>query len=202
MTDVVFAAAEVVTALSPGEPVDWVGNAWGGHVGIELAARRPDLVRSLVAASSPLLPITPGQRRQITLLFRVLGVVGPVPPLQRAVLPALLTEASAADPDVVRFVTGALDRAGRRSVANAIRSFIRDRVDITDLLPRVAGPTLFVASDDREDWTPEQAQMAAASVRDGRAAVVERARALIPIEQPEAFARVVRDFWRETEHRE
>ena len=23
------------------EPVDWVGNAWGGHIGIQLAVRRP-----------------------------------------------------------------------------------------------------------------------------------------------------------------
>ena len=37
MSEAVRAAAEVVERLSPGQPVDWVGNGWGGHVGMELA---------------------------------------------------------------------------------------------------------------------------------------------------------------------
>src|SRR4051812_28754160 len=96
MTDAVRGAAELVAAVSPGVPVDWVGNAWGGHVGLELAATRPELVRSLVAAGSPLQPITAKQRRLIGLLARVLRTVGPVAPVRRAVLPALLTAKSAA----------------------------------------------------------------------------------------------------------
>src|SRR3954447_5287732 len=52
VTDAVRAAADLVAAVSPGVPVDWVVNAWGGHVGIELAATRPELVRSLVAAGA------------------------------------------------------------------------------------------------------------------------------------------------------
>src|SRR3954470_7857962 len=65
MTDAVGAAAELLAAVSPGVPVDWVGNAWGGHVGIELAATRPELVRSLVAAGSPIQPVADEQRSRI-----------------------------------------------------------------------------------------------------------------------------------------
>ena len=39
--DSVAAAVEVLTALAPGAAVDWVGNGWGGHIGMELAATRP-----------------------------------------------------------------------------------------------------------------------------------------------------------------
>ncbi|MGB8380747.1 MAG: alpha/beta fold hydrolase [Dermatophilaceae bacterium] len=35
------AAAQVLDALGVAEPVDWVGNAWGGHVGIRFAAAYP-----------------------------------------------------------------------------------------------------------------------------------------------------------------
>src|SRR4051794_37857 len=201
MTDAVGAAAELLAAVSPGVPVDWVGNAWGGHVGIELAATRPELLRSLVAAGSPIQPVAEEQRSRIRLLIRLLRAVGPIVPVRRAVLPALLTAKSVADKDAVRFVEDALRRAGRRSAANTVRSFTLNRVDITDLLPRVTAPTLFVATDDRDEWTPEQAEAAAAAVPDGRAAVVSGARALIPVEQPEALAKVVREFWDELEQR-
>lgn len=100
------------------------------------------------------------------------------------------------DPAAVSFVTAALRRAGRR---NAIRSFTLNRVDITDLLPRVRVPTLFVATDDREEWTPDQARAAAAAAPDGRAVVIPGARALVPVEQPEALAALIRDLWNENE---
>jgi pimeloyl-ACP methyl ester carboxylesterase len=201
MPDAVGAAAELVAALSPGAPVDWVGNAWGGHVGIELAATRPELVRSLVAAGSPLLPVAQQQRGRIELLIRVLRVAGPIGPVRDGILPALLTPESAADPSAVAFVVDALARAGRRSAAHAIRSFTLNRVDITELLPRVTAPTLFVATPDRDEWTPDQATAAAAVVPKGRAAVVQGARALIPIEQPDALAALITDFWGSLEHR-
>src|SRR3954462_4759400 len=96
MTDAVRAAADLVAAVSPGVPVDWVGNAWGGHVGIELAATRPEFVRSLVAAGSPIQPVADEQRSRIKLLIRLLRTVGPIGPVRRAVLPALLTAKSVA----------------------------------------------------------------------------------------------------------
>ncbi len=40
------AAADVIAVLGL-DAVDWVGNAWGGHVGLVFAARHPQLCRSL-----------------------------------------------------------------------------------------------------------------------------------------------------------
>ena len=55
------------SALGIEGPVDWVGNAFGGHVGYELA-RRPGVLRSLAAVSAPTEPVPPALRRQIGLL--------------------------------------------------------------------------------------------------------------------------------------
>ncbi len=41
LEDCARAAVEVLVELGIDEPVDWVGNAWGGHVGIVLAASEP-----------------------------------------------------------------------------------------------------------------------------------------------------------------
>ena len=59
--------------------------------------------------------------------------------------------------------------------------------------PHRAG--LFVASDDRGDWSPQDAQAAAALAPDAEAVTVDAARTLIPLEQPEKLALLVRRFW-------
>ena len=49
----VQAAGEALDRLGVGEPVDWVGNAWGGHVGILLAATQPQRIRTLTTIGTP-----------------------------------------------------------------------------------------------------------------------------------------------------
>jgi pimeloyl-ACP methyl ester carboxylesterase len=195
VSDSVAAAVDVLAALAPGTAVDWVGNAWGGHVGMELAATRPDLVRSLVAISSPPQPIDAALRRRIRLLVPILTVLGPVPPVRTAILEGMLTDESRTDPQAIGVVIDALALAGRRSTARTVRSFILNRGDITALLPRIEAPTLFVAGDDRGDWTPEEADAAASLAPFARAAVVPGSRTLVPVEQPAALATLIREFW-------
>ncbi|WP_220188145.1 alpha/beta fold hydrolase, partial [Pseudonocardia pini] len=55
------AAAHVLRTLDLGPEVDWVGNAWGGHVGYVFAARYP--LRSLTAISAPPTPLPAVPRR-------------------------------------------------------------------------------------------------------------------------------------------
>lgn len=47
------AAANVLDRIGVDEPVDWVGNAWGGHVGIVLAAGQPKRIRTLTTIGTP-----------------------------------------------------------------------------------------------------------------------------------------------------
>jgi pimeloyl-ACP methyl ester carboxylesterase len=49
------AAMQVLDALHV-DDVDWVGNAWGGHVGARAAIDFPRRVRALVAISAPMHP--------------------------------------------------------------------------------------------------------------------------------------------------
>lgn len=53
LDDCAAAAGEVLAALDIDVPVDWVGNAWGGHVGIVFAATQPDRCRTLVTLGTP-----------------------------------------------------------------------------------------------------------------------------------------------------
>lgn len=188
------AAIDLLDGLGITDPVDWVGNAFGGHVGFELAAR-PAVLRSLVAVSSPAQPVPPALRRQINLLLPLLRVAGPVGPARAGILSGMLTDDSASQDAVRRIVVESLERPTRRSMTLAVRSFILNRVDVTETVAAIGVPSLFVASDDRGDWSPEDARAAAAVVPGAEAVTVHGARTLIPLEQPTALADHLRRFW-------
>jgi pimeloyl-ACP methyl ester carboxylesterase len=174
---------------------DWIGNAFGGHVGFGLATDEPASLRSLVAVSSPAEAIPPALRRQIRLLKPLLRVAGPVGPVRDAVVSAMLTDASAATPGIRRTVVDSLQRPGKASMSLALRSFILDRTDVSEQLAGIRVPSLFVASDDRGDWSPQDAERSAARMPGAEAVTIAGARTLIPLEQPEALAARILDFW-------
>ena len=188
------AARDALSALGADEPVDWLGNAFGGHVGLNLATDLTTL-RSLVAISSPTEPIAPALRRKIGLLHPVLKLAGPVGPVRDAIVEAMLTEESASTRSTLQVVLDSLRRPTKASMSLALRSFIIDRTDVTDRLAHIRIPSLFVASDDRGDWSPADAQRAASLAPSARAVTIAGARTLIPLERPAQLAAVILGFW-------
>src|SRR3954447_11701096 len=101
------AARDALEGLGATGPVDWVGNAFGGHVGYQLATD-PGVLRSFVGISSPTEPVPPDLRRKIALLHPLLRTAGAVGPVRDAVVSAMLTDASAATPETLRVVLDSL----------------------------------------------------------------------------------------------
>ncbi|GAA1435270.1 3-oxoadipate enol-lactonase [Microlunatus lacustris] len=177
-------------------PVSWLGSAWGGHVGLHLAATRPDLVRDLVAVSAPTHPV--GRRLRLLTsvlvpLYRVIGARGPV---REAILDTLFTDHSRAqDPDGVAQVLDPLERAPRPAMARAIETAILHRTDLAWAARQITCPVLLVTTDDRGEWTPEQAAAMAAQMPDARVVTIAGSRVLPSIEQPAALAAALTAFW-------
>ncbi len=194
--DVVGTAIDVLTALAPGEAVDWVGDGWGGRIGIELAATHPDLVHSVVATSAATGALGGGQRLRTAARASALHLLGPlVPQVRQRMLSILLTDAARSEPDVVGSVLDAIALAGQRSAAAAIRSFEVPRRDLTPLLSRVAAPTLLVVGGDDPAWTVSDARAAAAHMPNARVVVVPNSRTLAPLEAPQLLGTLITDFW-------
>nr|BFF09212.1 hypothetical protein GCM10025699_05150 [Microbacterium flavescens] len=107
----------------------------------------------------------------------------------------MLTDAAAATPGIRDVVVESLNRPTRASMSHALRSFIIDRTDVTDRLSGIGAPSLFIASDDRGDWSPEDAQRAAASAPHATSVTITGARTLVPLEQPMALAQAILTFW-------
>ena len=192
---VLEAARAVVRTLAPGSPVDWVGTGWGGRVGLELAARSPELVRSLVAAMADPAPMPAEERRAVRRVLRRLRVVGPIGPVGRAIVVDQLSPASASEPQTVGALLDALLLAGRFRAARAVGRFDVRRPDLTGLLPAVTAPLLLVGSDGAGPLPEARAAELAALAPFARAVTVPEARGQLALDRPEAFGRVVQDFW-------
>lgn len=187
--------AQVQQELGVG-PVDWLGSAWGGHVGLQLAADRPDLVRTLITVSTPVKAASPAMRRQVRVLLPVYRAIGMRGPVRRGLLSGMLTEHSVrSDVTAVEALVRPMSRPKRRAIARTVHCGILNRRDLTSTAALVECPTLMIATDDRGEWSPDECAATAATLQDGHPAVLTRSRALPSLECPAELAHLVTDFW-------
>lgn len=192
------AALDVLDHLGVTQPVDWVGNAWGGHVGILFAAAWPDRCRSLVTIGTPVHGLAPGERPKLKLLVELYRLTGPIRPLVTAVTDGLLGPHSAArSPENARLVGNAFRRGTRRGKYLAMHLML-NRPDLTSALRTVSAPTLVVAGAEDSMWTTDQARAAAALPLRGTTRVVPGGGHVAPLlDGAPALTELLTTFWRE-----
>jgi pimeloyl-ACP methyl ester carboxylesterase len=196
LDDCAVAAGEILDQLGITRPVDWLGSAWGGHVGIVLAASQPGRVRSLVTMASPVSALTTAERRRVVPLVVLYGLLGPVGFLRSAVADALLTPAIRAEvPETGDLVSDVLRRADRKGLGVVMRSVMLGRPDLSGVLPRIAAPTLIMAGDDDPMWTAAAAGAAAAQLPHGEAVIIPGSRHMPALEAPGEVSRRITGFW-------
>ncbi|AKK25778.1 alpha/beta fold hydrolase [Mycobacterium sp. EPa45] len=199
LDDCATAAGEVLNQLGVDEPVDWVGNAWGGHVGITTAVSQPHRLRSLVTIAAPLTPVSRRQRWTKTYpLAAIYRLVGPNRFITKALFDALMgPKALAAQPEQAAAMMTAFRETDRESVRRTIR-FMHSWQALTDDVPNVTVPTLLIAGDlPDQHWRPADAQTAAATMPHARAVAVTGAGHLGPLLlDVELIAETIREFWK------
>ena len=166
---VVAAAEQALDRLGLTEPIDWVGNAWGGHVGIHLATGRP--VADVDNHRHPGPGVHAGGEAHQGL------AAGPDVPVHRAngflmkqLSDSLLgAETVAAQPDQAATVIASFAEADRNGMLHAMRSMMLHRSGVDDLLPRITIPTLVMSvRDDAMGWRPDEARRTCAAIPDCR----------------------------------
>lgn len=190
------AAGTILDELGVDEPVDWIGNAWGGHIGIVFATDAAPRCRTLVTLGTPVRALNRTERARTVFLLAAHRMLGPVGFIRSGVTNVLLSAATRKrDPEAVALVGDCLVRAGRAALRNAVVSISLHRPDLTDRLPGLSVPALFVTGSDHKGWTPEQARAASRLVPQGSCAVVDGAAYLVPLEAPAETTDLVRRFW-------
>ena len=134
----------VIEGLGVG-PVHYAGLSMGGFVGLRLAARRPDLVRSLTLVDTSAGPEDPEKIKRYRLLATIYGLVG-LRPLLGQVAPIMFSRpflATDAGKAVVATWIDELGRQTRRGTKGAIRG-VTDRLAVQDEIGAITTPTLVI----------------------------------------------------------
>lgn len=173
--------------------VHFVGLSMGGFVGMRLAARRPDLVRSLVlldtsADREPEANVL--KYRALSLVARALGVSA----VADRVMPILFGASNLADPARRADVEAwrALLLKNRRSIWRAVNGVI-DRVAILPELGRIACPTLVAVGEEDVATPVARAERIWRAIHGARILQIPRAGHSASLEQPDRVTLAIRE---------
>jgi pimeloyl-ACP methyl ester carboxylesterase len=197
-----------------GRPVHLLGNSFGGMVALNVAARRPELVRSLTLISPAMPDYRPDPRRvsDLRLLLAMVPWLGRRAQAQLAAMsPRTRAEQTVrlcfGDPSVVpehrlaeaaaeieargrlEWAREAVERTGKAMVSGWWRG-----ESLWSVASRVQAPTLVVWGDRDRLVAPRLARRTAAAVR-GRLLMLPGAGHVAQIEAPDAVARAVAGMW-------
>lgn len=196
LQDCATAAAAVMDALNIAGPVDWVGNAWGGHVGILFADRFPTRCRTLTTIGTPAYPLPKAMRRKTKLLVHLYRALGP-DPFRKTVTEALVGHnAATTAPDAARTVSEAFQRGDRRGKYWAMRSLMLRRPDLRPVLPQIQVPTLMMSGRDDAMNDAGEAERAAQAMPAGQFLRVPGGGHVAPLLMASAqVTGLIREFW-------
>ena len=208
--ELVVSAEQALDRLGLTEPVDWVGNAWGGHVGIRLATGAR--LRTLTTVGTPIQGFTLGEK--LTKAWPLVGVyrfAGPTGFIVKQLFDSLVgAESIAAQPDQAATVIASFREADRIGMYHAMRSMMLQRTGIEHLLGDIKVPTLVMSvRDDVTGWRPDEARRTCAAIPDCRVEDVAGTGHVSPLLiDSDRILRLVTEFWsaanpsRETEFRQ
>jgi 3-oxoadipate enol-lactonase len=191
LTDDVVA---VIDQLGLGR-VHFVGLSMGGFVGMRLAARHPELVRSLVLLDTSSGPEPSANVPRYKLLAAIYSWFG-IRPVRKPVEKIMFGPTYLADPrskgEIEAWVEelSGLDRTG---VKKAIYGVI-ERDPIHPEIGRITTPTLVAVGSDDVATTRDKSEAIAAAIPGSRLEVIADAGHSSSIEQPEAVSDLVETF--------
>lgn len=197
--ELVAAVEQALDRLGLTEPLDWVGNAWGGHIGIHLAVAERPRLRTLTTIGTPVQGFTLGEKLTkgwpLVELYRLTGPNGfIVKQLSDSLLGA---ESVAAEPDQAATIMASFREADRKGMLHAMRSMMLHRRGVEDLLPSIKVPTLVLpVRDDVTGWRPDEARRTCAAIGDCRVEEVAGTGHISPLlVDRERILRLLTDLW-------
>lgn len=176
-------------------PVHYAGLSMGGFVGLRLAARRPDLVRSLTLIDTSAGPEDPEKVARYRLLATVYGLVG-LRPLRGQVAPIMFSRRFLATPagkDVVATWSHELARQDRRGTKGAIRG-VTDRLPVVDEIGAITAPTQVIVGGGDVATPVDRAEVVAATIPGATLDVLPGVGHVSALEAPDAISEKLTAF--------
>lgn len=187
-------AAAVIRQTGSG-PCHWVGLSTGGFVGMRLAIRHPELLRSLVLMDTSAEPEPVKARIRYEGMFAVLRLAG-ITPLLSATRALMFGRSTLADPahaEMVQTWTERIAAGDPRAIIRFGRA-IFERTSVVEPLRSVSVPTLVLVGAEDRATPPRRARTIAQSIPGARLQIIERAGHLSTLEQPRAVEAALSAF--------
>lgn len=175
-------------------PCHFVGLSMGGFVGMRLAVRRPDLVKSLILLETSADP-EPAENvpkyRQLSNVVKWLGTWAVAGPVMRIMFgKTFLTDPARAAER--RYWTNQL-RQNKRTIVRAVEGVI-DRKGVIDELARISVPTLVMVGDEDVATVPAKAQRIHERIVGSQLIVIPGAGHSSSVEQPVLVNQAIMSF--------
>ncbi len=176
-------------------PVHYVGLSMGGFIGQRIAARHPELVRSLTLLDTSAGPEDPDKLRRYKLMGAAYRLVG-IGPLRKAVLPLMFGPDFLADPvsaPLLQDWEQRLRDCRRAGIARAVKG-VADRASVESEIGSITIPTLVIVGDDDVATPPAKARRIAELIPGARLEQVSHCGHSATVEQPETVTGLIREF--------
>ncbi|MBS45678.1 MAG: alpha/beta hydrolase [Nocardioides sp.] len=167
-------------------PVVFVGNSMGGFVGLRLAARHPELLRSAVLMGTSADAEDPEAAAVMDQLIDVVAEHG-VAPVIDGVLQFMMGDTTLTDPSRVDVLAGVRELLLSRGPAYADAAWhIAHRPGVLDELGDISVPLVVVAGTEDHTYPPPKSEQIVAGVPHAELVVMERTGHVHALENPEA----------------
>jgi 3-oxoadipate enol-lactonase len=190
-------AAALIEALGCA-PCHFVGLSMGGFIGMRLAARRPELVRSLVLMETSADPEPAENVPRYRLLGGIVGVLGKLgmrlvmPKVMRIMFSRTFLQDPAREADRRLWRQRGMENHPR-GITRALGGVI-ERKPIYAELGKIAVPTLVVVGDEDVATVPAKAERIAAAIAGARLVVIPGAGHTSSVEQPDLVNAALEGF--------
>lgn len=186
-------AVALIESMALG-PVHFVGLSMGGFVGMRIAARRPDLLRSLTlmdTACTAENPVKVPQYWGLNFMAQLFGVESVVDSAMKSLFGRTVLRDPARADDVARW--RATLAGNRRTVVRAVRG-VMARKSVTDEMPRITAPTLIMVGEEDVATPPARSEQLHRLITGSTLVRIPRAGHSAPVEEPEAVTRALSGF--------
>jgi pimeloyl-ACP methyl ester carboxylesterase len=185
-------AVRLVEKLAGGA-VHFCGLSMGGFVAMRMAARRPDLVRSLVLLETSSDPEPIENVARYRLLTKVTRLLGPKI-VKHKVAPIMLGRTILGDKARRAELENFVDlMSRRRDIWRAVNGVV-DRAGVHDELARITAPTLVVVGDEDLATPKPKAERIAGAIAGAKLVTIPRAGHSSTVEEPALVTAAIKQF--------
>ena len=178
-----------------GGPVHFIGLSMGGFVGMRLAARHPELIKSLVLLETSANAEPLENLPQYKLLNGIVRWIGIIPPIANKVMKIMFAHSwlqNSANGDTIRRWKKELS-SNKKSITGPVEGVIY-RKGVEEELGHINCPTLVIVGDEDVATTPEKAAFIQKGIKGSKLEFISGAGHSSCIEKPEEVNRLLKEW--------